>query len=31
MITEMMATDMEKARQHALLRKHGHEVNFSWE
>ena len=31
MITEMMATDMEKARQHALLKAHGHEVNFSRE
>jgi GDPmannose 4,6-dehydratase len=31
MITEMMATDMEKAKQHALLKAHGHDVNFSRE
>ena len=31
MTTEMMATDMEKAKQHALLKAHGHEVNFSRE
>jgi len=31
MIAEMMDTDMEKARQHALLVEHGHEVRMSRE
>lgn len=31
MVAEMMATDMEKARQHALLVEHGHEVKISRE
>jgi GDPmannose 4,6-dehydratase len=31
MITEMMATDMEKAKQHALLVKHGHNISITKE
>ena len=31
MVTEMMATDMEKAQQHALLVKHGHKVSITKE
>lgn len=31
MCTEMVANDLEVARQHALLKKHGHDVSFSRE
>jgi GDPmannose 4,6-dehydratase len=31
MVTEMMAADMEKAQQHALLVKHGHQVSITKE
>ena len=31
MISEMVAHDLEQARQHALLKKHGHDVNISLE
>jgi GDPmannose 4,6-dehydratase len=31
MVTEMMEEDMEKAKQHALLVRHGHRVSFSKE